>query len=212
MYDFSDDDKYDYQAKILTIGESGVGKTCIISRFTKNEFSLNHLATIAIDFKLKRIQTNEKTIKLQIWDTAGQERFNTLTTGFFKGSDGIILCYSVIDQNSFECVNKWMTQIKNLSPADVKVILVGNKSDCHSDRIVSRDQGIHIAEQYNIPFFECSAKTGENITQIFDKMGELVLDKLVLKKKEIENSMKTHDLLEKETDNSKSATCCGSTQ
>ena len=208
MYDFSEDDKYDYQAKILTIGESGVGKTCIISRFTKNEFSLNHLATIAIDFKLKRIQTNDKTIKLQIWDTAGQERFNTLTTGFFKGSDGIILVYSVIDQNSFDCVNKWMTQIRNLSPPDVKVILVANKSDCHTERVISRDQGITVAQQYRIPFFECSAKTGENVNEIFEKMSEAVLERLILKKRDLENSMHNHDLLEKTEKSEKSGSCC----
>ena len=208
MYDFSEDDKYDFQAKILTIGESGVGKTCIISRFTKDEFSLNHLATIAIDFKLKRIQTKDKTIKLQIWDTAGQERFNTLTTGFFKGSDGIILVYSVIDQNSFDCVSKWMTQIRNLSPSDVKVILVGNKSDCHSERIITKDQGIAVAEQYNIPFFESSAKTGENVKEIFEKMSDLVLDRLIIKKREMESSMGTHDLLDKEPKQEENNRCC----
>lgn len=209
MYDLGDDDRYDYQAKILTIGESGVGKTCIISRFTKNEFSLNHLATIAIDFKLKRIQTRDKTIKLQIWDTAGQERFNTLTTGFFKGSDGIIVVYSITDRNSFECVNKWMTQIKNLSPSDVKVILVGNKSDCQSERVVTKDEGIRIAQQYNLPFFECSAKSGENVAEIFEKMGEIVLDRLILKKKELESSNNMQDLLEREPEAEGSRKCCG---
>ena len=209
MFDCSEDDRYDYQAKILCIGESGVGKTCIISRFTKNEFSLNHLATIAIDFKLKRIQVKDKTIKLQIWDTAGQERFNTLTTGFFKGSDGIILCYSVIDQNSFDCVSKWMTQIKNLSPSDVKVVLVANKSDCQSERVISTQLGAAIAQQYGVPFYECSAKTGENVNDIFNKMGESVLDRLVSKKKDFESSSSMHDLLERESKEKEEKGCCG---
>jgi len=208
MYEFGEDDRYDYQAKILTIGESGVGKTCIISRFTKNEFSLNHLATIAIDFKLKRIQTKGKTIKLQIWDTAGQERFNTLTAGFFKGSDGIILAYSVIDQNSFDCVNKWMTQIRNLSPADVKVILVGNKSDCISERVISKEQGIALAQQYKIPFFECSAKSGDNVNEIFERMGDIVLDRLIIKKKELENSNDRNDFFSQENPQVQPGKCC----
>ncbi len=208
MYDMGDDDRYDYQAKILTIGESGVGKTCVISRFTKNEFSLNHLATIAIDFKLKRIQTRDKTIKLQIWDTAGQERFNTLTTGFFKGSDGIILVYSITDRNSFECVSKWMTQIKNLSPSDVKVILVGNKSDCGGERVVTKDEGIQAAQQYGLPFYECSAKTGENVADIFQKMADIVLERLVLKKRELENSNNMADLLEREERTDLGNKCC----
>ncbi len=208
MYDMGDDDRYDYQAKILTIGESGVGKTCIISRFTKNDFSLNHLATIAIDFKLKRINVRDKTIKLQIWDTAGQERFNTLTTGFFKGSDGILVVYSITDRNSFDCVNKWMTQIKSSSPSDVKVILVANKSDCISERVVSTDEGIQMAQQYGLPFFECSAKSGDNVPQIFEKIGDLVLDRLVLKKKELDSVNNMHDLLEKDPDEEKKKGCC----
>lgn len=203
-----DDDRYDYQAKILTIGESGVGKTCIISRFTKNDFSLNHLATIAIDFKLKRINVRDKTIKLQIWDTAGQERFNTLTTGFFKGSDGILVVYSITDRNSFDCVNKWMTQIKSSSPSDVKVILVANKSDCISERVVSTDEGIQMAQQYGLPFFECSAKSGDNVPQIFEKIGDLVLDRLVLKKKELDSVNNMHDLLEKDPEEETKKGCC----
>lgn len=208
MYDMGDDDRYDYQAKILTIGESGVGKTCIISRFTKNDFSLNHLATIAIDFKLKRINVRDKTIKLQIWDTAGQERFNTLTTGFFKGSDGILVVYSITDRNSFDCVNKWMTQIKSSSPSDVKVILVANKSDCISERVVSTDEGIQMAQQYGLPFFECSAKSGDNVPQIFEKIGDLVLDRLVLKKKELDSVNNMHDLLEKDPEEETKKGCC----
>ena len=208
MHDITEDDRYDYQAKILTIGESGVGKTSIISRFTKNEFSLNHLATIAIDFKLKRIQAKDKTIKLQIWDTAGQERFNTLTTGFFKGADGIILCYSIIDQHSFDCVSKWMTQIKALSPLDVKVILVGNKSDCQAERVISRDQGIHVSQLYGVPFYECSAKSGENVTEIFELMGEKVLERLIAKKNNLENSENMQDLLDKEAKDNRKKGCC----
>ena len=208
MFDILEDDQYDYQAKILTIGESGVGKSCIISRFTKNEFSLNHLATIAIDFKLKRIQTKGKTIKLQIWDTAGQERFNTLTTGFFKGADGIILCYSITDQHSFNCVNKWMAQIKSLSPPDVKVILVGNKNDCPAERVIYRDQGITVSQLYGIPFYECSAKTGENVAEIFELMGEKVLERLITKKREFDYSASMQDLLDNETRNQKKKGCC----
>lgn len=208
MYDMGDDDRYDYQAKILTIGESGVGKTCIISRFTKNDFSLNHLATIAIDFKLKRINVRDKTIKLQIWDTAGQERFNTLTTGFFKGSDGILVVYSITDRNSFDCVNKWMAQIKSSSPSDVKVILVANKSDCTSERVVTTDEGIQMAQQYGLPFFECSAKTGDNVAQIFERIGDLVLDRLILKKKELDSANNMHDLLEKDPAEEGKKGCC----
>ena len=135
------EETYDHLVKVLMIGESGVGKTCVIQRFNKNEFSMNHLSTIAIDFKMKLLDVNGSKIKMQIWDTAGQERFNTLTTGFFKGSDGIIVCYSVTDEKSFESINKWMNQIHSLAPVEVKVVLVGNKVDLEKERRVSYEEG-----------------------------------------------------------------------
>lgn len=135
------EETYDHLVKVLMIGESGVGKTCIIQRFNRNEFSMNHLSTIAIDFKMKLLDVDGVKIKMQIWDTAGQERFNTLTTGFFKGSDGIILCYSVTDEKSFESINKWMNQINSLAPVEVKVVLVGNKVDLEKERRVSYEEG-----------------------------------------------------------------------
>ena len=160
------------------IGESGVGKTCIIQRFNKNEFSLTHLSTIAIDFKMKVVSVGDEKIKMQIWDTAGQERFNTLTAGFFKGSDGIILCYSITDTKSFDNINKWMAQIKSLAPIDVKVLLVGNKTDLEEERKLSIEQGKEMAEKYGIQLFEASAKTGENVPEIFQRMAEMVLEKV----------------------------------
>ena len=172
------EESYDYLVKVLMVGESGVGKTCIIQRFIKNQFSTNHLSTIAIDFKMKLLKIRGSNIKMQIWDTAGQERFNTLTSGFFKGSDGIILTYSIIDKNSFENINKWMLQVRTLAPPDVKVILVGNKSD-FNERVVTYKEGKEMAEKYNIIFFETSAKSGENIKNVFQTMGEQVREKII---------------------------------
>lgn len=97
-------ESYDVLTKILMVGESGVGKTCLIRRFTRNDFVLNHLSTIAIDFKRHSIEIDDKKVTIQLWDTAGQERFHTLTAAFFKGSDGIVVCYSVNDRRSFEHV------------------------------------------------------------------------------------------------------------
>ena len=135
---------YDQLVKVLMIGESGVGKSCLIQRFTKNEFSPSHLSTIAIDFKMKIIEIESIKLKMQIWDTAGQERFDTLTNGFFKGSDGILIVYSVTDQKSFDKVNKWMHEIRSLAPDDVQLILVGNKTDLDINRTVSTEEGFLI--------------------------------------------------------------------
>ena len=98
--------------KILTIGESGVGKTCILRRFVENKFLKNHLATIGIDFKTKNIEIDGTSIKLKIWDTVGQERFRNITNQYYKGADGIVLVFDVVDQKSFEKIREWMTQIK----------------------------------------------------------------------------------------------------
>ena len=172
------DERADHLVKILTIGESAVGKSCIIQRFTRNEFSLNHTATIAIDFKMKVLELRAQRVKMQIWDTAGQERFNTLTSGFFKGSDGVIVSYAITDEKSFQCVNKWMDQIHKLAPPDVRVILVGNKSDLESERKVSFEDGQVMAQKYGIKFFETSAKTGDHIEELFTRIGEDILEKL----------------------------------
>ena len=168
---------YDYLIKILTIGESGVGKTCLISRYNRDEFSENHLSTIAIDFKMKNAEINGRRVKIQIWDTAGQERFATLTNGFFKGSDGILVTYSVTDEKSFENVNKWMAQIKERAPADVRILLAGNKNDDIKNRKISLEEGRNLANKYGIPFFETSAKNGQNVATVFEKLAADIIDK-----------------------------------
>ena len=172
------EDRCEHLVKILMIGESAVGKSCLIQRFTKNEFSMHHTSTIAIDFKMKVIDIDGTKIKMQIWDTAGQERFNTLTSGFFKGSDGIVLTYSLTDEKSFQCVNKWMDQIQKLAPADVKVLLIGNKSDLEEERKVTREEGEAMAEKHKVKFYEASAKTGENIQELFHDIGKQIFEKI----------------------------------
>ena len=130
------EEPYDILAKILLIGESGVGKTCLLQRYCNNDFSPNHLSTIAIDFQTKTIKLDKTALKMQLWDTAGQEKFNTLTSGFFKGSHGIFIVYSIDDVSSFENVSKWMGQIQMHAPRNVKVCLIGNKSDLEEQREV----------------------------------------------------------------------------
>ena len=127
--------------KILTIGESGVGKTCILRRFVENKFLKNHLATIGIDFKTKNIEIDGTPIKLKIWDTAGQERFRNITNQYYKGADGIVLVFDVVDQKSFEKIREWMTQIKTNIQADkIGLILLCNKCDSEQ-RIVTTQDG-----------------------------------------------------------------------
>ena len=168
--------------KILTIGESGVGKTCILRRFVENKFLKNHLATIGIDFKTKTLNINNQEIKLKIWDTAGQERFRNITTQYYKGADGIVLIYDVTDDASYEKIRDWMEQIlSNTKREDIGLVLLGNKCDMEP-RAVSEEQGNKMAEELNVSYFETSALTGQGINEAFN---ELTRD--IMKRKGVDN-------------------------
>ena len=163
--------------KILVIGDTSVGKTCFIMRYADNIFQESYISTIGMDYKLKNITLeNGKLVKLQIWDTAGQEKFHSITKSFYKGANGIILIYSVLDKNSLQNVKNWMDSIKAQVPENVAIILVGNKKDDEERRVVSYEQGEDMAESYKLPFFECSAKTGENLDKAFDSLVKKILE------------------------------------
>ena len=162
--------KYDYLFKLLIIGESGVGKTCLLLRFTDDSFTANHLTTIGIDFKIKIINLEGKLIKLQIWDTAGQERFRTITKTYYKGAHGIILIYDVTSRKTFENVKNWVAQIREEVSEKVSIILVGNKIDDVDGRKVKTEEGQMMAKECGLAFFETSAKSGENIDSTFNEL------------------------------------------
>ena len=163
--------------KILTIGESGVGKTCILRRFVENKFLKNHLATIGIDFKTKTLTINNQEIKLKIWDTAGQERFRNITTQYYKGADGIVLVYDVTDDASYEKIRDWMDQIlSNTQKDDIGLVLLGNKCDMEP-RSVTEEQGNKLAEELKISYFETSALTGQGIKEAFEQLTRDIMKK-----------------------------------
>ena len=166
--------KYDFLFKLLIIGESGVGKTCLLLRFTDDSFTANHLTTIGIDFKIKIINLEGKLIKLQIWDTAGQERFRTITKTYYKGAHGIILTYDVTDQNSFKNIRNWIKQIEANAQTNVCKVLVGNKCD-KPDRVVTEEEGKKLADDFNMSFFETSAKTNQNVNEVFNFLTAEIL-------------------------------------
>ena len=163
--------------KILTIGESGVGKTCILRRFVENKFLKNHLATIGIDFKTKTLNINNQEIKLKIWDTAGQERFRNITTQYYKGADGIVLIYDVTDDASYEKIRDWMEQIlSNTKREDIGLVLLGNKCDMEP-RAVTEEQGNKMAEELKISYFETSALNGQGIKEAFEQLTRDIMKK-----------------------------------
>ena len=163
--------------KILTIGESGVGKTCILRRFVENKFLKNHLATIGIDFKTKTLNINNQEIKLKIWDTAGQERFRNITTQYYKGADGIVLVYDVTDEASYEKIKDWMDQIlSNTQQEEIGLVLLGNKCDM-DPRSVTEEMGKKMAEELKINYFETSALNGQGIKEAFEQLTRDIMKK-----------------------------------
>ena len=194
--------KYDHLFKLLIIGESGVGKTCLLLRFTDDSFTANHLTTIGIDFKIKIINLENKLIKLQIWDTAGQERFRTITKTYYKGAHGIILTYDVTDINSFKNIRNWIKQIEQNAQNTVCKVLVGNKCD-KNDSAVSFEEGQKLAKEYGMEFFETSAKSNTNVNETFT-----FLTKEILKNNETKTGNGTIKIKEKDNKTEKKKNCC----
>ena len=163
--------------KILTLGESGVGKTSILLQFAENKFPKLHLATLGIDFRSKIIHVSDKDIKLKISDSAGQERFHVITRAMFKDANGIALIYDVTDKNSCSKIKYWIEQIKsNISEKDISLVLLGNKCDM-KEREVSQQQGKEMAQELNISYFETSAKTGKGINEAFEHLAKEIMKK-----------------------------------
>ena len=161
------------------MGDSGVGKSCIILRYIENNFSTNLMNSIGVDFKLKNIELDNKKIKLQIWDTAGQERFRTITTSYYKGAHAILIVFDITDRESFEHVRNWMADIDKFAKEGVLRILVGNKCDLENSRQVRKEEGNEIANKYGIKYIETSAKETTNIEDLFISTAKNLLSKQV---------------------------------
>ena len=153
--------------KILLIGESNVGKTSIILRYTENEFKASGISTCGVDVKCKYVSLDNKKIRLDIWDTAGQERFRGLAKNYFRGGNGFILVYDITDKKSFDKLRGWMNDAKEKIDRDYKMIVVGNKKDCKNQRKVDFDVLEEFGKKNNVSFMEVSAKTGEGIDNLF---------------------------------------------
>ncbi|KAG6649021.1 hypothetical protein CIPAW_07G184200 [Carya illinoinensis] len=161
----------DYLFKLLLIGDSGVGKSCLLLRFADDSYLDSYISTIGVDFKIRTVEQDGKTIKLQIWDTAGQERFRTITSSYYRGAHGIIIVYDVTDQESFNNVKQWLSEIDRYASENVNKLLVGNKSDLTANKVVSFETAKAFADEIGIPFMETSAKNATNVEQAFMAMA-----------------------------------------
>ncbi|KAK7302870.1 hypothetical protein RJT34_13767 [Clitoria ternatea] len=178
------DDDYDYLFKVVLIGDSGVGKSNLLSRFTKNEFSLESKSTIGVEFATRSIKVDDKVVKAQIWDTAGQERYRAITSAYYRGAVGALLVYDVTRHVTFENVERWLKELRGHTDANIVVMLVGNKADLRHLRAVSTEESTTFAEQEKIFFMETSALESMNVenaftevlTQIYHVVSKKALD------------------------------------
>jgi len=173
---------YDYLFILVLIGDSGVGKSCLLLRFADDKWTDSYISTIGVDFKIRTIELDGKTIKLQIWDTAGQERFRTISSTYYRGAHGIIVVYDVTNRTSFENVQRWLTEIDKYARENVNKLLVGNKADIaegpETTRQVAQADGKAFAEARDIPFLETSAKTGTFVDTAFLMMAHEIKNKM----------------------------------
>ena len=165
---------FNYLLKYIVIGDSSVGKSNILLRYTHNQFNEEYQSTIGVEFGAKNINLNNKIYRIQIWDTAGQENFRSITRAYYKNSVCALVVYDITKRESFENVLSWIQDCRNQSPKTIIMVLVGNKNDLENLREVSYDEGEEFAKNNNMIFFETSAKTGLNITKIFEKTTQII--------------------------------------
>jgi Ras-related protein Rab-11A len=163
-------DEYDFLFKVVLIGDSGVGKSNLLSRFTRNEFNLDSKSTIGVEFATRSIQIDNKTIKAQIWDTAGQERYRAITSAYYRGAVGALLVYDISKSLSFENVTRWLKELRDHADSNIVIMLVGNKTDQRHLRAVPTEDGKQFASENGLSFIETSALEATNVDLAFQNI------------------------------------------
>ncbi|CAD8212269.1 unnamed protein product [Paramecium octaurelia] len=169
---------YNYLFKFIIVGDTNVGKSCLLLQFTDSRFRNEHDATIGVEFGSRNLKINDKQIKLQIWDTAGQESFKSITRSYYRGSIGGILVFDVTSRQSFEDLQKWYQEIQGYACDKIEMVIVGNKIDLEERREVKTEEARRYAQKQGFAYFETSAKTGENVDNVFETMANQVLKKI----------------------------------
>ena len=159
--------------KIIILGSSEVGKTCILNRYFNNDFKENSLSTIGIDFQTKYFKFEDRKIKVNYTDTAGQEKFRAISVNYIKGTNGVILVFDITNKESFDLLETWMNELRENNKVDVSKVLIGNKSDLQEKREVTKEEAEKFAESIGCAYFEGSAKTGENIFDALDEIARI---------------------------------------
>lgn len=169
------DETYDVILKILLLGESAVGKSNLLLRYSKDEFKIDMRSTIGVEFQSKFLKIDNVNVKAQIWDTAGMERYRSITSAYYRGAKGVIIVYDITRRETFECVDRWLEDFRANSDKDVCIVLVGNKSDLEENRTVSVQEGEEKAREKGLAFFETSAKENCNVSDAFEGLFKEIL-------------------------------------
>ncbi len=175
--EMEEENSYELLYKIIIIGDTSVGKSNILSRYVKNEFSENQKSTVGVELGIKFLKTQGINTKIQIWDTAGQERYRSITSSYYKGSHGCFIVYDITNESSFESVERWYEHVQKETSKDISIILVGNKCDLENERKVSKEKGEEKAKNLKCAFFETSALSNINIDKIFEALSNNIYEK-----------------------------------
>ena len=192
--------------KIIILGSSEVGKTCIYNRYFHNDFKENLLSTIGIDFQTKFFKFDEQKVKANFIDTAGEEKFRAISLNYLKGTDGVILVFDITKRETFDLLETWLNELKDTNKADVSKVLIGNKADLNEQRQVEIEDAQKLAEKINCNYYEASAKTGQNINEALDEIARISYDNYQKMEERIDSIVLSNEEKEKLNKNKKS--CC----
>ena len=205
----SKDVKEDYKLKLVVVGDSGVGKTNLIKRFANNTFNSNSKATVGVEFLSKSFKINNRVFKIEIWDTAGQERYKSITAAYYKGAKGALVVYDITSKISFENIDKWMLEIKEKSSKDLKLMIIGNKSDLKDGRQVTNEEAMRKAQDTGIALMETSALDSTNVKEAFYDLLKEMYKEISAKIAKVEESLSDNkEALQLETNEGKKKGCC----
>ena len=179
-----------YEYKIILLGEAGVGKTSIMYRFTLDKFKNTYLSTIGVEYKARELNFSNSKVNLKIWDTAGQERFRSITKQFFKNSDGVFLIFDLCNKDTIKKLNVWLKDIAENAGENCIIFLIGNKMDVKTRDISISEEAKELADNKNIDYYEVSAKTGNGVANIFEKIAKKLVEKTKIKNKNEEKKFK----------------------
>ena len=169
-------EEYDLMFKILLLGDSGVGKSSLLLRYTKHEFNVDMRSTIGVEFALKYLKIDNFQLKVQIWDTAGMERYRSITSAYYKGAKGVIIVYDICREKSFENVDKWIEDFKSKADEDAVILLIGNKNDLDDKREVNKEEAELKAQKNKFAFMETSAKDNNNVDKAFETLFKEIVN------------------------------------